>query len=80
MKTLLLMLSGTLVYACSTQKEVQVNVIDVELVKIETIQRYPDVEKKLLTWRDNNNVDYITYAPSSAKYTLGTLMKVMVRR
>jgi hypothetical protein len=80
MKILVLMLSGTLLYACTTEKEVQVDVIDVKLIKIETVQRYPNVRKKLLTWRDTNNIDYVTYEPVTVNYPLGTYMKVMVRR
>ena len=80
MKTVLLLLGTTLAFGCVTQKEVQADLIDVELVKIETVQRYPDIEQKLLTWKDGNNVNYITFEPASADYKLGAVMKVMVRK
>ena len=65
---------------CASEKNIQVNVIDVELVKIEVVQRYPNIEKKLLTWRDVNSIDYITFAPMSSEYKVGSTMKVMVRK
>jgi len=79
MKALLLVL-GTTLFSCAMQKEVQADLIDVELVKIETVQRYPDREQKLLTWKDENNISYITFEPMSTNYKLGSQMKVMIRK
>ncbi|HEU4633348.1 MAG TPA: hypothetical protein VFS22_05145 [Flavisolibacter sp.] len=79
MKTILLLL-GTTLFSCAIRKEVQADLIDVELVKIETVQRYPDQEQKLLTWRDENNISYITFEPMSANYKLGSVMKMMIRK
>ncbi|MGN6166299.1 MAG: hypothetical protein ACTHOF_17340 [Flavisolibacter sp.] len=80
MKAMILLLGVTLAYSCTTQKEIQSDMVDVQLVKIETVQRYPDVEQKLLTWRDRNNIDYITFEPISSEYKVGTFMKVLVRK
>jgi hypothetical protein len=65
---------------CSEQKEIQMSLSDVQLVKIDTIQRYSETSQKLLTWRDDNNVDYVTFVPIETYYALGTRMKVMVKR
>ena len=65
---------------CAEQKEVQMDFADVELVKIDTIQRYPETAQKLLTWRDENNIDYQTFVPISLYYPLGARMKVMLKR
>ena len=62
---MILLLGATLAYSCATEKEIQSDIIDVQLVKIETVQRYPDLEQKLLTWRDRNNIDYITFEPAA---------------
>jgi hypothetical protein len=62
------------------QREVQADLVDVELVKIETVQRYPDLEQKLLTWKDENNISYITFEPMSTNYKIGSQMKVMIRK
>ena len=79
MKALLLLL-GIIIYSCGTEKEVQASMVDVHLVKIDTVDRYPNREQKLLTWRDENNINYITFEPMNNNYKLGDLMKVMVRK
>ena len=79
MKTVLLLFGITL-FGCAIKKEVQADLIDVELVKIETVQRYPDQEQKLLTWRDMHNVSYVTFEPMSADYKLGSVIKMIVRK
>lgn len=65
---------------CAEQKEVQMDFADVELVKIDTIQRYPETAQKLLTWRDENNIDYQTFVPIGLYFPLGARMKVMLKR
>jgi hypothetical protein len=79
MKALLLLL-GTTLFSCAMQREVQADLVDVELVKIETVQRYPDLEQKLLTWKDENNISYITFEPMSTNYKIGSQMKLMIRK
>lgn len=71
---------AAVLFACTGQKEVQMSLTDVELVKIDTIQRYSESGQKLLTWRDENHVDYITFVPLETYYPLGVRMKVMVKR
>lgn len=71
---------AAMLFSCAQEKEVQMNLTDVQLVKIDTIQRYPDATQKLLTWRDDNHVDYQTFVPIETYYPLGARMKVMVRR
>ena len=68
------------ILGCGSEKEVQMNMSDVELVKIDTIQRYPISNENLLTWRSTDNVDYVTYVPLETYYTIGYKMKVMMRR
>jgi len=65
---------------CNSGKEIQMSMADVELVKIDTIQRYPNTSEKLLTWRDDNRIDYITFVPIETHYIIGARMKVMVKR
>jgi hypothetical protein len=80
MKTLLLLALAGCVFACSSQKEIQMNMAEVQLVKIDTIKRYPSSWEQLLTWRSTDNVSYITYEPIDNKYAIGSKMTVMVRR
>ena len=68
------------IVSCSEEKEVQMNLTDVQLIKVDTIQRYPNASEKLLTWRDENHISYVTFVPLETYYPLGAKMKVMVRR
>jgi hypothetical protein len=81
MKTalLLIIISGFL-FACQQEKEIQMSFMDVQLVKVDTVQRYLENPQQVLTWRSQNRVDYVTYEPLSAYYPIGARMKVMVRR
>lgn len=81
MKTaLLLIISSGFLFACRQEKEIQMSFMDVQLVKIDTVQRYQDNPQQLLTWRSEDKVDYVTYEPISAYYPIGARMKVMVKR
>lgn len=81
MKTaLLLIIVSGFISACQEQKEIQMSFMDVQLVKIDTIQRYQNNPQQLLTWRSEDRVDFVTYEPLTANYPIGARMKVMVRR
>lgn len=68
------------VVGCTGPKDLQMDLTDVELVKIDTVQRYPNSSEKILTWRDDNQVSYITFAPLETYYVIGARMKVMLKR
>jgi hypothetical protein len=80
MKTMALLIGIAFTYGCTAEKEVQMDMIDVKLVRIETVQRYPDLTQKILTWTDRNNVSYVTFEPVHVNYKIGSYMKVMVRK
>ena len=69
-----------LIIGCTQEKEVEVSMSDVQLIKIDTIQRYPNASEKILTWRSDDNINYISFAPIETYYPLGARMKVMVRK
>jgi hypothetical protein len=80
MKTpLLLSVIATLSY-CTPTQEVQMSVIDVELIKIDTVDRYRAASHLVFTWRGMDKVDYITYEPITRKYSIGSWSKVMVKK
>jgi hypothetical protein len=80
MKTLLLAMSLLAMGGCSTPiKEIQVEMVTAELVKIDTIFRQAN-ERKLLTWRDQDNIKYISFAAMDQTYPLGISMIVMRAR
>jgi hypothetical protein len=80
MKTVITLILCAVLFSCSLNREIQADIVDVQLVKIDTIQRYPNMRQKLLTWKSATNVAYVTYEPMSSRFTVGSKMKVMVTK
>ena len=66
--------------SCSGPHEVQAEMVSAQLVKIDTAFRYETNPRQMLTWRDNNDVEYVTYAPLANSFLLGSRMVVLVKR
>ncbi|HEV7783420.1 MAG TPA: hypothetical protein VGO58_19230 [Chitinophagaceae bacterium] len=79
MKTILIALFITGITGCYTSKEIEVEMVQAELIRIDTISRHPD-NQKMLTWRDQDQIDYVSYAAMHENYSLGLRMMVMRRR
>jgi hypothetical protein len=65
--------------SCAPQNEIQVEFVNAELVKIDTVYRISGHEQ-VLTWRTPNNVQYVSYAPLDDVFMIGTRFPVMVKR
>lgn len=66
-------------FSCASQNEIQVEFVNAELIKIDTVYR-PSGHEQVLTWRTPNNVQYISYASIDDVYLVGARFPVMVRR
>lgn len=71
---------AAILLGCAEEKQIQMSFTDVQLVKVDTVLRYPEATQKLLTWRDDNHVDYQTFVPMESYYPIGARMKVMLKR
>ena len=82
MKTMIVLLLAMVALAsCYSPREIQVDIVSAQLVRIDTVFRYTnDKSQQLLTWRDNENIEYISYVPLQANYTVGTRMAVLRKR
>jgi hypothetical protein len=80
MKKTFPLLLAAMIFGCTQPKDIQMNLTDVQLVRIDTVQRYQNAKEKILTWQDKNHVSYVTFVPVEIYYPLGTRMKVMVKR
>jgi hypothetical protein len=81
MKTILVLLALVGLTGCFSRRELQVEMVSAQLVRIDTIHRYyPNEFKQQLTWRDEENVEYVSYAPMQAVYMVGTKMAVLKSR
>jgi hypothetical protein len=80
MKTVIITASlATALFSCATRNDIQVEFVHAELIRIDTVFRYANNEQ-LLTWKTNEDIHYISYAPLRQAYQVGTRMAVMVRR
>jgi hypothetical protein len=79
MKTILAVATIAALYSCSSPREIQAEMVSAELVKIDTAFRYSNPEQ-MLTWRDDNHVDYVTYAPMNNVFFIGSRTLVLVKR
>ena len=66
-------------HSCSPPRDIQAEMVNAELVKIDTAFRYTK-PTQMLTWRDDNHVDYVTYAPMNNAFAIGSRMIVLVKR
>ncbi|MDB5230496.1 MAG: hypothetical protein JWN76_1301 [Chitinophagaceae bacterium] len=81
MKTLVLLMLSAIGFAgCFSGKQVQADMVSAQLVRIDTIYRYPDKREKLLTWRSAYNVEYTSYVPMSSIFFIGTRMPMLVTK
>jgi hypothetical protein len=79
LKTILAVATIAALSSCSSPQEFQAEMISAELVKIDTAFRYSS-PGQMLTWRDDHDVNYVTYAPLNNVFLLGSKMIVLVKR
>ena len=83
MKTIL---AGALLLAiagCYSNKELQADMVRAEVIRIDTIERYlhnVPTKQKQITWRDSDNLEYVTIVPMYAFYSVGTSMTMLKPR
>ena len=80
MKPILSLVLAIALCSCFPQRELQADLVDVTLIKVDTTRRFPDDEKKILTWRTDNKLTFVTFEPAEAYYPVGTRMKMMIPR
>jgi hypothetical protein len=84
MKKVLVALGVLVLGGCAASNNVQVEMANAELVKIDTITRY-DIgraesswkQEQQLTWRDDYNNRYVSYASLDERFLVGTKMAVL---
>ena len=79
MKTILAGATIAALYSCWSPRELQAEMVSAELVKIDTALRFSRPEQ-MLTWRDGNDVNYVTYAPMNNTYFVGSKMIVLIKK
>ena len=79
MKTILAALAfiAVIVTACGPSREINVEVVSAQLVKVDTIYRSSDNPKQQLTWRDSDNIEYISIVSMNRSYPVGVVMSML---
>ena len=62
-----------------TREGIQADLVDAELVRIDTVERYVNKYQQLLTWKTSDHTEYVSYVPMGRKYVIGTRMAVLTR-
>lgn len=76
----ILVFSVALVFAsCISTREIQAELVDVELVKIDTVYRHHRPEM-LLTWRCKNKVEIVTFGDLAQPYKVGSIFQALLTR
>ncbi len=71
-----ILVAGTFLTGCFSAKEVQVEIINAQLIRIDTIYRYSNPQKQL-TWMGSDKMEYVSVVDISEGYSIGTRMMVM---
>ena len=81
MKIILVALALWATIGCARYRELQqIDMVQVHVVKIDTIWRHPD-RVKALTWKDSKGIEYISFVSlGNEAYPIGTNMFVMKKR
>jgi hypothetical protein len=80
MKKILFSLAGAIIFAgCTSTREIQAELVDIQLIKIDTVYRHRGPEM-LLTWRCKNNVEIVTFGDIDQPYRVGTIFQALVTR
>jgi hypothetical protein len=70
----------TVFMSCVSGREVQAEIVSAELVRIDTIYRYPNMQEQLLTWKSPKNVEYVSYASMYNSFVLGARMPMLIAK
>ncbi|HEX2532722.1 MAG TPA: hypothetical protein VHK69_03245, partial [Chitinophagaceae bacterium] len=73
MKNIMYLFAAGMIWGCSTGREVQIEMVEAELVAIDTVYRHP-VSRQVLRWRCSNKMEYVSYASINDRYIVGARM------
>ena len=68
------------VIGCRSTREINVELVSAQLVKIDTVFRSSGNPKQQLTWRDKDNIEYISIVSMNRRYPLGVTIDMLRQR
>jgi hypothetical protein len=66
--------------SCFPQKDLQAELTYATLVKVEEVNRYPNLKQKIFTWETAKLISFKTFESSSMDIPIGTKTRVLVFR
>lgn len=79
MKTILAVLVLVML-GCRSAREINVELISAQLIKIDTIYRDSNNPKQQLIWKDGNDIEYIAIVAMNKNYPLGLTISMLRQR
>jgi hypothetical protein len=61
------------------QRNVEVEVVDAQLIRIDTVSR-GELQEQQLTWKDNYNLEYVSFMPIERNIPVGARMQMLRRK
>ncbi len=80
MKPFLSFLLCATCYACFPARELQAEMVFATLVKVEEVNRYPNIKQKILTWETDKAVSFVTFESNKVDLPIGTKTRVLVHK
>jgi hypothetical protein len=77
MKTILAGIALVLLCGCFYPRDLQAEVVSAQLIKIDTINRYQNGQQQMLTWKDEHDIHYVSYASLKETYVVGTRIPML---
>ena len=68
----------TLCWSCFGSRDLQGELVYATLVKVQEVNRYPNIKMQVLTWETAKSVSFVTFEPSDEKIAIGTKARVLV--
>ena len=66
-----------IIAGCTTTKEINVELVSAQLIRIDTVFRESNNPKQVLTWRDKDNIQYISFTTMDRTYPVGTVLNML---
>ena len=79
MKTIIAIAAIVLFCGCYSYKEIQVQMMNAELIRIDTVYRY-ERHEQVLTWKGADNSHFVSYAALGQDFIVGSRVTVFVRK
>lgn len=81
MKTTLLILAAVCLTSCFTNREIQAEMVSVQLVRIDTVFHYGERKQvQQLTWKDKQQIEYVTTESMDYAFVPGTHLLVLRKK